>query len=264
MRKFITTLLGIVSIGVILVGHSHWNKKIEAASIQAFAASSQLSNYENSLNSSSSTQEELLTSASNWPSTAVVAFKKALKEKRTYKVLFVGSPAMGSETTGTFPVIKKKLIETFGKKNIQVGLKTFNSTSTKFISEHHQAEIAAEKADLIVLEPFILLNNGEVLPENTLKDIAMIMDDIRAENPDTTFILQPSYPLFQAKIYPNQVAVLKKFAEENKIAYLDHWAAWPDPNTNAFKEYLLPDGSAPSEKGYEVWSNYLNKYFTNQ
>ncbi|WP_342043010.1 SGNH/GDSL hydrolase family protein [Bacillus sp. OTU2372] len=263
MRKFITTLLGIVSIAVILVGHSHWNKKIEAASNQA-SSSSQAQTDENSKNPSTTTQEDLLTSTTNWPSTAVDAFEKALKEKRTYKVLFVGSPAMGSEKTGSFPIIKEKLIETFGKKNIQVGLKTFDSTSTKFISDHHQAEIVAEKADLIVLEPFILLNNGEVLPENTLKDITKIMDDIRAENPDTTFILQPSYPLYQAKIYPSQVAILKNFAKEHQIAYLDHWPAWPDANSAAFKEYLKPDQSAPSEKGYEVWSNYLIKYFTNQ
>ncbi|MEH7549082.1 SGNH/GDSL hydrolase family protein [Neobacillus vireti] len=262
MKTFFTILLGIACLTVVVWGHSNWNKKIAVASShlssfkQADGGSSQIT--------TGSDQEELLAYTSNWPSTAVETFKKALKEEKTYKILFVGSPAIGSETAGSYPIVKEKLLETFGKKNIQVTLKTFNSTSTKFISDNKQDDLADEKADVIVLEPFILLNNGEVLPENTLKDITKIMDDIKANQPETTFILQPSYPLFQAKIYPSQVAVLKKFAQENKIAYLDHWTAWPNSNTNAFKEYLLPDGSAPSEKGYEVWSNYLIKYFTNQ
>ncbi|MBT2658635.1 SGNH/GDSL hydrolase family protein [Bacillus sp. ISL-18] len=263
MRKFLTILLGIACIGVIIVGHSTWNKKIAEASNHVSISSSNHAG-EISKPASTSTQEDLLAYTANWPSQAIEAFKKALKEKRAYKVLFVGSPAIGSNTSGSFPIIKEKLIETFGKENIQAELKTFDSSSTQFISDHHTAEIAAKKADLIVLEPFILLNNGVVLPDQTLNDVTMIMDDIKAKNPDTTFILQPSYPLYQAKIYPSQVAILKKFAEKNKIAYLDHWSAWPDSNTDGFKEYLQQDMSAPSEKGYQVWSNYLIKYFTNQ
>ncbi|MCM3729090.1 SGNH/GDSL hydrolase family protein [Neobacillus cucumis] len=263
MKTFFTILLGIACLTVVVWGHSNWNKKIAVAS-NHLSSFTQADGVSSQKITTGFDQEEIVAYTSNWPSTAVKTFKKAIKEKKAYKILFVGSPAIGSDTAGSYPSVKEKLIETFGKKNIQVKLKTFNSTSTKFISDNKQADLAAEKADVIVLEPFILLNNGEVLPENTLKDITKIMDDIKAKQPETTFILQPSYPLFQAKFYPNQVAVLKKFAEENKIAYLDHWTAWPDPNTNAFKDYLLPDGSAPSAKGYEVWSNYLIKYFTNQ
>ncbi|ULT56788.1 SGNH/GDSL hydrolase family protein [Neobacillus drentensis] len=263
MKTFFTILLGIACLTVLVWGHSNWNKKIAVASNRTSTSSSIDGDNSQEITTNSS-QEDLLAYTSNWPPAAVETFKKAIKEKKTYKILFFGSPAIGSDTSGSYPKVKEKLLETFGNKNIKVGLKTFNTTSTKFISMNNQEEIAAEKADLIVLEPFILLNNGEVLPDNTLTDITKMMNDIKAKNPDTTFILQPSYPLYQAKIYPSQVAVLKKFAEENKIAYLDHWTAWPNSNTEAFKEYLLPDGSAPSEKGYQVWSNYLIKYFTNQ
>ncbi|MEH7095610.1 SGNH/GDSL hydrolase family protein [Neobacillus vireti] len=262
MKNFFTILLGIACLTVLILGHSNWNKKMAVASNQpSISIPSKQANEEVT---TASSKENILVYTSNWPSAAVETFKKAIKEKKTYKILFVGSPAIGSDTAGSYPKVKEKLLETFGTKNIKVGLKTFNTTSTKFISMNNQEEIAAEKADLIVLEPFILLNNGEVLPDNTLMDLTKMMNDIKVKNPDTTFILQPSYPLYQAKIYPSQVAILKKFAEDNKIAYLDHWSSWPDPNTDAFKEYLQPDMSAPSEKGYEVWSNYLIKYFTNQ
>ncbi|TWD92387.1 hypothetical protein FB550_11818 [Neobacillus bataviensis] len=256
MKNFITILLGFSCAAVLYFGHSHWNQRIEAAPKKA--------SEQKNTNNPKDLQEELLAYTSHWPAPAIEQFKQALDQKRPFKVLFVGSPAIGSATEGTFPIVRDQLIQTFGQKNMQVSLKTYPLTSAQFIAADKQEEIAKEQADLIILEPFILLNNGEVLVEKTLEDLTMLMNDIKAKNPKTTFILQPSYPVYKAKIYPSQVDVLRKFAEERHLAYLNHWTAWPDPNTNPFKEYLLPDMSAPSKKGYQVWSNYLIKYFTGQ
>ncbi|WP_284036633.1 hypothetical protein [Neobacillus sp. 114] len=62
-----------------------------------------------------------------------------------------------SETEGTYPIVKEKMIETFGEQNIQIKLKTFNNASTQFISNNIISELSKEDADLIILEPFILL-----------------------------------------------------------------------------------------------------------
>ncbi|MGJ7910840.1 SGNH/GDSL hydrolase family protein [Neobacillus sp. LXY-1] len=259
MKTFFTYILGLITIGVLIYGHSYWNQKIEAAPKRDSSAVTKQDIQESEANSSN-----LLAFAKNWPADSIEEFKQAMTEKRPFKILFVGSPAIGSETDGAYPIIKNKLLETYGEKNIQVGIKTFNSTSTQLLHSPGMEEVIGEKADLVVLEPFILLNNGKIKIGDTLKNVTQMMNDIKAGNPKMTFILQPSYPLYNAKNYPTQVGELKKFAESNQISYLDHWAAWPDSNTSEFKNYLLPDQSAPSEKGNRMWSEYLIKYFISQ
>ncbi|MDR7238752.1 SGNH/GDSL hydrolase family protein [Neobacillus drentensis] len=255
MKNFLTILLGIACIAILYYGHSYWNQRIASASNTTPSTSDHAQSEVTVKNDDSDI--DLLELTKNWPASSVDKFEQTLNKKKSFKVLFVGSTSIGSENSGVFPMVKKKLIETFGEKNIQVDVKTFNSTSTQFINKNEQEDIAAEKADLIVLEPFILMNNGVVLIGDTLENTTTIMDDITAKNPETSFILQPSYPLYKAKIYPKQVEELKKFAMENDITYLDHWSAWPDPNTEAIKDYLLPDQSAPSDKGYELWSESI-------
>ena len=259
MKKFLTILLGLACVTVLFYGHSHWKQRIASAS-KTTAPSTSVQQSSEVTTQNDDSDIDLLKLTRNWPSNSVDRFKKTLNEKSSFKLLFVGSPAFGSENKGAFPIVKEKLIDTFGKENIQVSIKTFNSTSTKFIKSNDQDEITTKNADLIVLEPFILMNNGEVLIEDSLKDINTIMEDIKSKNSETNFMLQPSYPLYNAKIYPTQVEELKKFAEKNQLTYMDHWSAWPDPNTKEINEYLLPDQSAPSEKGNQLWGEYITNF----
>jgi hypothetical protein len=195
----------------------------------------------------------------NWRAESVNRFKQSLKTGNPFKILFVGSPAMGSETDGTFLLVKQKLTETYGE-HIEVQLKTFDMTSTQFLYQKKQNEIVAEAADMIVFEPFILENNGEVLIEKTMTDLEVVMDAVKVAKPESTIILQPAYTLYNAKIYPRQVEELNKYAETHQIPYLDHWTAWPDPATEEMKDYLFKDQSAPSGKGAQVWSDYLIQF----
>jgi hypothetical protein len=116
------------------------------------------------------------------------------------------------------------------------------------------------KAGLIIFEPFLLNDNGKVVIQDSLTNITKIMKDVKAKNPTTTFVLQPSYPLYGAKFYPLQMDGLKEYAKQNKIAYLDHWTSWPGTNNTELKNYLLPDMSAPNKKGNNVWEQFILDY----
>ncbi|MBT2701007.1 hypothetical protein J7E79_27315 [Bacillus sp. ISL-40] len=259
MQKFLTALLAVGFLITLYLGQSHWNQERQAtAKSKPFHQSST-----SKIDAQNPEEQELLKLTSNWPTSAVDQFKQSLKEEKPFTILFAGSPAIGSETDGSFPLIKEKLIKTFGEQHIKVELKTFNLSSTQLLYQKKQTEIAAANADLIIFEPFILMNNGEVLIKDTLENTSKIIDDIKKNKPETAFILQPSFPLYQAKIYPRQVAELKKYAQEKQLTYLDHWTAWPDQNTVAMKDYLQPDMSAPSEKGNHVWSEYILEFLTN-
>jgi hypothetical protein len=257
IQKIFTFLLGILLILLIYFGQTHWNQQKKA-----FSKDTPISAGKEAVKQNTSANA-LLKYTKNWPAEAMERFKQSLNTGTPFKILFVGSPAMGSESDGTFPLVKQKLMETYGE-HVEVQLKTYDMTSTQFNSQNKQDEIAGEAADMIIFEPFILENNGEVLIDKTMTDLAAVMDAVKVAKPETTTILQPSFPLFNAKIYPRQVEELKKYAETHQITYLNHWTAWPDPATEELKNYLTPDQSAPNEKGAQVWSEYLIRFFISE
>jgi hypothetical protein len=263
MKIFLTSLLGVGFLVVLYLGQSHWNQQLQASAKNKPIHQASTSAFDEQNANGNRNDQELLQLASNWPSGAIDQWKQALQEDQPFTILFAGSPAIGSETDGAFPLIKEQLLKTFGEDHLNVELKTFNTTSTQFLYQKKQAEIEAVHADLIIFEPFILMNNGEVLIKDTLENTTKIIEDIQAKKPETSFILQPAYPLYQAKIYPRQVAELKKYAQEKQLPYLDHWSAWPDSNTAELKDYLQSDLSDPNEKGNHVWSNYILQFLTN-
>ncbi|MBS4212673.1 SGNH/GDSL hydrolase family protein [Neobacillus rhizophilus] len=274
MKKVIVALLGIIFIIVLYLGQSHWKQQIAdtSANMKTDYYTTLQKDYKKSRGtagnaaggaSSAATkgQQDLISLTKNWPSGAVERFKKTLADGSKFKILFVGSGAIGSEGDGTYPLVKKSLVDAFGAKHIEVDLITYNSNSSQFLKEKKENEVAGVGADLIIYEPFILQNNGSAVgADKSLTDLSVVMKAVSAAKPETSYILQPSIPLYKAKNYPVQVAQLKDYAKKNGIAYLDHWTAWPDPNTEAIKEYLSPDQTGPSDKGVQVWSEALAGY----
>ena len=118
-----------------------------------------------------------------------------------------------------------------------------------------------EQPDLILFEPFILKDNGEVGIDHSLENASAVIASVKESLPQTEVILQPPHPLYKANFYPKQVEELQQFAEDNGITYLNHWEAWPDKNSEEIKEYISEDASQPSAKGHQLWADYLIDYF---
>ncbi|MFD0826436.1 SGNH/GDSL hydrolase family protein [Neobacillus sp. M.A.Huq-85] len=249
MKNFLTVLLGIICVAILFWGHSYYNQKIEAASNKGTEISEGAGEeaVEQSIDIDDLTK--------NWPDKAVGRMKQTIKEKKKFKLLLVGNKSDAK----SYKDVKEKLTEAFGD-HISVSIVSFNETSTKFVEEK---DLADKKADLFVLEPFLVADNGVVVIDDTLKNVSKITEQVVVSNPDASLVLQPSYPIYQAKYYPIQVEELKKFAEKKDIPFLDHWSAWPDYQKEEIKDYLLPDQSGPNEKGIQVWSDYLLHYLMN-
>ncbi|WP_342433487.1 hypothetical protein [Neobacillus sp. FSL H8-0543] len=259
MKNIFTVVLGIACLVVLYLGNSYWSQQNQA-SVKA-NNSSEEKEVEKS-ETKVTDEPDVLAYTKNWPTAAIDRFEQTVKEETTFKMLFVGSPAIED----TYEVVKEKMLKSFGEKNLQLAMKTYTTTTTPpttkgWIEDNKQEEIIAEEADLIVLEPFLLLANGHATIDVTLDRLTLLMEDIQAANPETIFMIQPSYPLLTATIYPNQVAELKAYAEENQITYLDHWTVWPEQGTQELSDSLLPDQSGPSEIGIKLWSDFLLNYF---
>jgi hypothetical protein len=249
MKYFLTVIWVIVCISVLAISHIHWNQKTVA--VKAVEPITQ--------ETVESAIEPYMSLAANWPETAKGQLQLALETEKPFKILFVGSSAIEWEQAVT-----QSLTESFGSERISTAIHTYDSTSTDLITENKHVEFAAEKADLLVIEPFLLNDNSKLEIEETLANLTTIMEAVKAENPNTTCILQPSYPIYLPKYYSVQVEALKAYSEENNVTFLDHWTAWPATDNPEIKDYLTKGQDGPNENGNQVWAQFLINYFVNK
>ncbi|MDM5329828.1 SGNH/GDSL hydrolase family protein [Neobacillus sp. CF12] len=251
MKYLLTALWTIICIGVLAYSHITWNKQ---TSVQAVVSepTPTVEQDSNELN----VDDKYLELAANWPESAKEQLKLSLKDSTPFNILFVGSSALqwGEEVTTS-------LNESFGSDRITTEVHTYDLTSNDFIAENKQIELAAKKAQLIVIEPFLLNDNGEFTIDESLANLTKIIEDIKVESPDSTFILQPSYPIYLPKYYATQVQALKDYAVANNLTYLDHWTAWPATDNSEIKNYLIEGQNGPNEQGTQVWTQFLVEYF---
>lgn len=257
MKAFITSIYAITCIAFIGFSYNYWTERTSVSQASGLIKENKTET------SSDQDRTQLLTMANNWPEQSVERFKQALDEERPFKIIIAGSPALGGES-GWAQAVKMSLLDSFGSGNVSVEIKEYDMTSREFIEENKHLELASLKGDLILLEPFLLKNNGFVSISDTLDDLSATIDAVKQTAPDTAILLQPSYPLYQARIYPNQVNQLKGYAEEKGIIYLDHWQSWPDANTDEIKTLLTEDQSGPNEQGHKLWSAYITDYLINE
>lgn len=257
MKAFFTTLLAIICVAVLILGNIHWNKR---TSVQA---GNQVEEKENeptiNIDKKESMTEEdmadLLELATNWPEDTKVAFQAALTEGQPFHILFVGSKALDAGSNPWPQQLQLLIEEAYGESIFTFETLTTELNSTEYVNQEMYKQWNSE-ADLIVLEPFTLNDNGEVVIEASHANIQTMLAEV-----DATVILQPPHPLYNAKFYPIQVTSLEKFAGDNGIHYLNHWTAWPDPTTVEIQSYLDEEGSLPNDQGQEVWANFLADYF---
>lgn len=263
MKVFFTTILAIACAVILIWGNIHWSQNsVVSGSTEPVTSESPESKPERSATAEEPVDDtkDLSTYTKNWPDEAVAALNLAQEEKRTFKLLIVGSGAVGDEPTGWAYQVKQEIQSFYGDEIVTVDIIEVDETTLGFIQQNGQETIADAKADMILFEPFTLTDNGIVLIEDSLENIQTVIDAAKESNPNTVFILQPPNPIYQPKLYATQVQALENFAADNSIAYLDHWDAWPDTDSEEIYEYLQDGLGQPNEEGHEIWSKYVIDY----
>ena len=265
MKRFLVTLLTIGCIAILIVGNKHWKEKtsVSAEKVKQQVIMEDEGQAKGEVEEETKVdREQLLKLASNWPAEAKDRYQQAIEDGRPFTILIAGSLSLGSDENGWSEIVKKTLEETYGD-TVNVVIKKYDLTSENFLADDKLEELVAEKPDLTLLEPFTLMNNGNVSVSAAHQHIGEIAAGLAESNSEHVLLLQPTNPLFQANYYPIQVNSLQKFAEEEGIPYLNHWTAWPDPDSEEIQEYLIGEGAAtkPSKKGHQVWAEFLTEYF---
>ena len=268
MKKILVIAAIILSIGAVVAGKIHWDKKIEAKSTLLKAnnelKTENVSNDNESKDKETSTDEisyeEIEPYTKNLPEEIVNKIEKAIQTEQPIHLVMIGSASTPVSPNGWPTLLKQELENTYGNAIFTITIKEYaDHTSKDFVDKGLGKEVIALNPDVVLFEPFILADNGKVRLNERLANIESILDALFAELPELTVLLQPANPLLKATYYPNEVNKLKEFAEEKGYIYLDHWTAWPDHQTDEISPYIA--NNLPTEKGHKTWSEYLINYF---
>ncbi|MFC5734305.1 SGNH/GDSL hydrolase family protein [Cytobacillus gottheilii] len=264
MKNFLLTMLAVGCAVVLFLGNMHWKEEtavsvedVESSNGGAQAAESGAPVEQET--KSNADAEAILELAKNWPEDARLRLEERIAEGVSYKIAFVGSNALDSWA----PLSKAAIEEAYGEEVVSVTLQGFDGTTADYTNENKAAELADLNADLVLLEPFTLADNGVIRIEDSLLHISNWIDAVQAENSDTVFMLQPSQPIHLAGYYLTQLDALEQFANEREIVYMDHWTAWPGTQEDALLGYLT-DENLPNEEGARVWSEFVNGVFVGE
>jgi hypothetical protein len=250
MKKLGVLMMAMAFLVIMVVGKMYWNHKIAKATdvaaeqkTEARNAGSSSVNLAYTKNLPQEVQEKLHTASKENPVHLVIAGDEASQAK--------GWPAQ----------LKKQLDKEYGKHIWKVTVLYWEEESTQdMLANQRYNEMIAAKPDVLLFEVPLLTDNQENGNLTSMQNTEAILNFIK-EPSDCTVLLQPSNPIYKAKNYPKAVEALKQFASINAYTYLDHWSAWPNPDTEEIKSYLTKEIGFPNEQGYKLWGNYLINYF---
>lgn len=266
MKKKISAIFIIVaSIAIVIISYISWHVKLEdikknATKVVPISASGSNNLVEKSSMNLNFT--DLKNYSKNSDSSVQKLLKNRLKNGQQVQMLILGSTAMEEGGEGYAALLEKSFKETYGEF-ITITSQPFDSTSADFISKHLNKVNWSKPYDLVLLEPFILNDNGLVPTEEEFEYIDQIKEKVRGQVKDAVVVLQPSFPIFRTSYYETNVASLKSFAKEHSFPYVNHWEEWPSSSDTNLKSYLTGDNEQPNERGTKLWAQSLSKYFTN-
>ncbi|MCR8850366.1 hypothetical protein NQ095_18265 [Rossellomorea sp. SC111] len=271
MKKFLLIILAIMTISTVIGGKYHWNQKVSAVQGKVseteqkskVISEEELKSIENQKVERAREKDRLLKldKVNFLPKELHPAFQKAIEESRPVHLMITGSSST-SQKDGAWPeLLERQLVDTYGESLIHVTIKEIDGkTSQQVVKENLYNDMVKMKPDILLLEPFLLYDNGEIKMSERLKNISKIIQSFKKANPDLITLLQPANSIYGATYYPNEEKDLERYAKQNDYIYMDHWKAWPDYNKKEIEEYLT-EKNVPNEKGNEMWAAYLKKYF---
>jgi hypothetical protein len=264
MRVIALIIVIILAVGTIITGKVHWNKKL---SVYHGMESTVVLSEEESNQVEEKATLDVSQYTKNLPEQVTQKIEEAVHKDEPIQFVILGSKSTSSAENGWPSLLEKELLDTYGENVFEITIvEISDKTSTQVVQEQLYKEVTQLTPDLLLFEPFILMDNGEVEMAERLENITTIIDEFKKVNSSVYVYLQPANPLYNATYYPKEVEDLKLFAEQQSITYLNHWDAWPDYRTEEIKTYLEADPtiagkSVPNEQGHELWASFLTDYF---
>ena len=107
--------------------------------------------------------------------------------------------------------------------------------------------------------------------DSIVERVALIIDKIKKESPETKLYLQGSLPINESfgryaklkgktAVFPQLNKQLEKLAASKGIVYINLFPHFIQPNTSTLRKELTGDGLHLNAKGYEIWVKQIAPY----
>ncbi|MES5843938.1 MULTISPECIES: SGNH/GDSL hydrolase family protein [unclassified Bacillus cereus group] len=266
-KAVLVLVIFVLFVASVVSGKLYWNKKVANATGQTSEVTKTKSEVKDSEAKKLEKKQDAKSSfneayAKNLPDEVKEKLKKAAEEKKAVNLVIVGDEASSSEKGAWAAKLTANLDASYGKGLWNVTVKEYKGESTdELIANKRDKEIAKEKPDVILFEPPFITDNGKTGNGNSVASTQKFVQALSTSAKGATIMIQPSNPVYGAKNYPKAIEALKQFATQNGYTYVDHWGAWPDASKKAILPYLKEEFGFPSDKGHEVWAQYVTDYF---
>jgi len=107
--------------------------------------------------------------------------------------------------------------------------------------------------------------------DSIVERVALIVDKIREESPDTKLYLQSSLPINESfgrykkmtgktNVMPQLSKRLEQLAVSRNIVFINLFPLFTQPDTNVLREDLTHDGLHLKKEGYQIWKKAITPY----
>lgn len=274
--KTLTAIIFVVSIGVILIGDYIYQAKLSEIASTAMDEH-QLSDEKGLLNEEETeekikeaeekkTESEISDITANLPEELSSLIQTTYENAGEIEVIAFGSKSLvDSQNEGLTPwplLLEQELNERYGMELFSVETYSFgDETSLQVIENGTHIEVAERQADIVIVEPFIWNNNGEVDIIHSFQSLTIFSEAFRDAKEDVMLFVQPPQPIFGTYYYGLQVEELKEFSSNEGFYYVDHWVDWPSAEDEELLMYTNNDHHMPTQEGHQLWAESISKFF---
>ncbi|MER2061258.1 MAG: hypothetical protein ABTA16_20790, partial [Niallia sp.] len=173
MKAAIISTLSIVLVVVLVIGNIHWNIRDESplspihstndAEVEESGPYFNLDYYKSY--------------AALWPEHAQEVFEKKLTDKQAFRILLVGSDAIGDQDLGLITPLKEALASIYDQY-VTIESIVYDGTTSDYVKDDAYEDLIDKKPDMVIFEPFLLHDNKEKF--DTSKTLVNINTVIKA------------------------------------------------------------------------------------
>lgn len=231
----------------------HWREKIIKATNEIVQQDYEMIEQEEQINISPNYEMY----AKNLPNVVKEKINRAVSSKNLFILLLLAITSSSSQDA--WPIkVTEQIKKTYGNGVWNITLREWKDESTTdLLSNKRFEELIALKADVILFQPPFLTDNSREGNKESLANLDRFLKLVTGSLKDTTVIIQPPNPIYNATHYPKAISELQLYAEQHQYIYWNHWQAWPDPHSEAILPYLQMNMAFLVEKGMSFGHNIL-------
>ncbi|WNF37389.1 hypothetical protein RJD24_02695 [Bacillaceae bacterium IKA-2] len=265
MKKIVIFSIVLVSILTIVFSRYQYDQKLKTTASEAQTVFEEIK-IENEqikeIEGKEAERERLRLLTTNMAPSISQIVNEAVDENGQVNIVVVGSDSLviTEERESWLTLVQSHLDQHYEGALFSVESVIYDGKSSyEVLAEQGYTRVIEKKPDILIVEPFLLNDNGIALISDTLNYLEVFLSEIKEIYEDIIVIIQPPAPLYQSAYYLTQVEEINAYSDNNNYIYFDHWTNWPDSDDEGIKDFL--DGKIPNQEGHKLWAEYINNYF---